>query len=187
MAAGVLPQNENPYSTLVNDSGHAAYMDENSGRPTPKYTKVGERLRHVIPGHMACSMACGGRACKYENPARWSEQEQAIKGVYSSWVTDNILAMARPSSELLEKYHIIEQFLSHGIKTIINLQRPGEHASCGNSLEQESGFTYLPEAFMEAGSKFLPTPDYPTLRGPLSSRLWVKRTIIRDVLAGMLS
>lgn len=26
-------------------------------------------------------------------------------------VTDSILAMARPSSELLEKYHIIEQFL----------------------------------------------------------------------------
>ncbi|XP_053434489.1 protein tyrosine phosphatase domain-containing protein 1 isoform X1 [Nycticebus coucang] len=127
---------------------------KNSERPTPKYTKVGERLRHVIPGHMACSMACGGRACKYENPARWSEEEQAIKGVYSSWVTDNILAMARPSSELLEKYHIIEQFLSHGIKTIINLQRPGEHASCGNPLEQESGFTYLPEAFMEAGIYF---------------------------------
>ncbi|XP_011900843.1 PREDICTED: protein tyrosine phosphatase domain-containing protein 1 isoform X4 [Cercocebus atys] len=126
----------------------------NLERPTPKYTKVGERLRHVIPGHMACSMACGGRACKYENPARWSEQEQAIKGVYSSWVTDNILAMARPSSELLEKYHIIDQFLSHGIKTIINLQRPGEHASCGNPLEQESGFTYLPEAFMEAGIYF---------------------------------
>ncbi|ERE78519.1 protein tyrosine phosphatase domain-containing protein 1 isoform 1 [Cricetulus griseus] len=154
MAAGVLPQNEKTYSTLVNSSGYAANMDENSERPTPKYTKVGERLRHVIPGHMACSMACGGRACKYENPARWSEQEQAIKGVYSSWVTDSILAMARPSSELLEKYHIIEQFLSHGIKTIINLQRPGEHASCGNSLEQESGFTYLPEAFMEAGIYF---------------------------------
>lgn len=154
MAAGVLPQNQQPYSMLVNNSGYAANMEGNSGRPTPKYTKVGERLRHVIPGHMACSMACGGRACKYENPARWSEQEQAIKGVYSSWVTDSILAMARPSSELLEKYQIIEQFLSHGIKTIINLQRPGEHASCGSSLEQESGFTYLPEAFMEAGIYF---------------------------------
>lgn len=154
MAAGVLPQNEQPYSTLVNNDGHAANMKGNSGRPTPKYTKVGERLRHVIPGHMACSMACGGRACKYENPARWSEQEQAIKGVYSSWVTDNILAMARPSTELLEKYHVIEQFQSHGLKTIINLQRPGEHASCGNPLEQESGFTYLPEAFMEAGIYF---------------------------------
>ncbi|PNI17279.1 PTPDC1 isoform 2 [Pan troglodytes] len=210
MAAGVLPQNEQPYSTLVNNSECVANMKGagcnqaalsralpqllspgppalhlrpstaaaagpaglwlglrlcheaavlvlspgNLERPTPKYTKVGERLRHVIPGHMACSMACGGRACKYENPARWSEPEQAIKGVYSSWVTDNILAMARPSSELLEKYHIIDQFLSHGIKTIINLQRPGEHASCGNPLEQESGFTYLPEAFMEAGIYF---------------------------------
>ncbi|XP_014939393.2 protein tyrosine phosphatase domain-containing protein 1 isoform X2 [Acinonyx jubatus] len=154
MPAGILPQNEEPYSTLVNDSPYAANMKGNPGRPTPKYTKVGERLRHVIPGHVACSVACGGRACKYENPARWSEQEQAIKGVYSSWVTDNILAMARPSTELLEKYCIIEQFRSHGIKTIINLQRPGEHASCGNPLEQESGFTYLPEAFMEAGIYF---------------------------------
>ncbi|NXG04371.1 PTPC1 protein, partial [Sakesphorus luctuosus] len=125
-----------------------------SRRPTAKYTKVGERLRHVIPGHMQCSMACGGRACKYENPARWSDQEQAIKGLYSSWITDNILAMARPSTELIEKYSIIEQFERYGIKTIINLQRPGEHASCGNPLEQESGFTYLPEAFMEAGIYF---------------------------------
>ncbi|XP_026713583.1 protein tyrosine phosphatase domain-containing protein 1 isoform X5 [Athene cunicularia] len=103
---------------------------------------------------MQCSMACGGRACKYENPARWSDQEQAIKGLYSSWVTNNILAMARPSTELIEKYNIIEQFERCGIKTIINLQRPGEHASCGNPLEQESGFTYLPEAFMEAGIYF---------------------------------
>ncbi|XP_074692825.1 protein tyrosine phosphatase domain-containing protein 1 isoform X5 [Strix aluco] len=125
-----------------------------SRRPTAKYTKVGEHLRHVIPGHMQCSMACGGRACKYENPARWSDQEQAIKGLYSSWVTNNILATARPSTELIEKYNIIEQFERCGIKTIINLQRPGEHASCGNPLEQESGFTYLPEAFMEAGIYF---------------------------------
>ncbi|NWX25880.1 PTPC1 protein, partial [Notiomystis cincta] len=125
-----------------------------SGRPTAKYTKVGERLRHVIPGHMQCSMACGGRACKYENPARWAEHEQALKGLYSSWITDNILAMARPSTELIEKYNIIEQFERCGIKTIINLQRPGEHASCGSPLEQKSGFTYLPEAFMEAGIYF---------------------------------
>ncbi|XP_059800098.1 protein tyrosine phosphatase domain-containing protein 1 isoform X2 [Hypanus sabinus] len=96
-------------------------------RPTAKYTKMGERLRHVIPGQMQCSMACGGRACKYENPSRWSEEEQALKGLYSSW---------------------------HGIKTVINLQRPGEHARCGNPLETESGFTYLPEVFMEAGIYF---------------------------------
>lgn len=46
---------------------------------------MGETLRHVIPGHMQCSMACGGKACKYENPSRWSDEEQAIKGLYSSW------------------------------------------------------------------------------------------------------
>lgn len=43
-----------------------------------------------------------------------------------------------------------------GLKTVINLQRPGEHASCGNTLEQESGFTYRPETFMEADSECPP-------------------------------
>ncbi|KAI2659141.1 Protein tyrosine phosphatase domain-containing protein 1 [Labeo rohita] len=122
--------------------------------PTAKYTKVGETLRHVIPGHMQCSMACGGRACKYENPSRWSDKEQAIKGLYSSWITDNLLAMARPSTEIIEKFNIIEQFHACGLKTVINLQRPGEHASCGSTLEPESAFTYRPETFMEAGIYF---------------------------------
>nr|XP_040059477.1 protein tyrosine phosphatase domain-containing protein 1 isoform X2 [Gasterosteus aculeatus aculeatus]XP_040059478.1 protein tyrosine phosphatase domain-containing protein 1 isoform X2 [Gasterosteus aculeatus aculeatus] len=123
-----------------------------SGRvPTAKYTKMGETLRHVIPGHMQCSMACGGKACKYENPSRWSDEEQAVKGLYSSWITDNLLAMARPSTEIIEKFHVIEQFQRCGLKTVINLQRPGEHASCGNPLEHESGFAYRPETFMEAG------------------------------------
>uniref|UniRef100_A0A8C9EJ21 Tyrosine specific protein phosphatases domain-containing protein n=1 Tax=Pavo cristatus TaxID=9049 RepID=A0A8C9EJ21_PAVCR len=58
----------------------------------------GERLRHVIPGHMQCSMACGGRACKYENPARWSDQEQAIKGLYSSWYFVKFFAFQLNSS-----------------------------------------------------------------------------------------
>ncbi|XP_054833671.1 protein tyrosine phosphatase domain-containing protein 1 [Eublepharis macularius] len=154
MAAGVLLENELPYCSLVKSSTYLSTMSSGNWRPTAKYTKVGEHLRHVIPGHMQCSMACGGRACKYENPTRWSNEEQAIKGLYSSWVTDNILAMSRPSTEIIEKYNIIEQFQRCGIKTIINLQRPGEHASCGNPLEQESGFTYIPEAFMEAGIYF---------------------------------
>ncbi|GCC21849.1 hypothetical protein chiPu_0000233 [Chiloscyllium punctatum] len=154
MAARISLHPELPYSSLE----HRRYIvtsDKGSmRRPTAKYTKVGERLRHVIPGHMQCSMACGGRACKYENPSRWTEEEQALKGLYSSWITDNILAMARPSTEIIEKYNIIEQFQRHGIKTVINLQRPGEHARCGNPLEPASGFTYLPEVFMEAGNYF---------------------------------
>ncbi|KAK3536641.1 hypothetical protein QTP86_015442 [Hemibagrus guttatus] len=161
MAAGVSLLSDVPYSnnsSARNSAEHTTDMEPDfrpSVRvPTAKYTKVGETLRHVIPGHMQCSMACGGRACKYENPSRWSDEEQAIKGLYSSWITDSLLAMARPSTEIIEKYNIINQFLGCGLKTIINLQRPGEHASCGYPLEPESGFTYRPEVFMEAGIYF---------------------------------
>ncbi|XP_064860830.1 protein tyrosine phosphatase domain-containing protein 1 isoform X1 [Oncorhynchus nerka] len=154
MAAGVSLLTDVPYSSS-GDLNTGNSMNTVSTRvPTAKYTKVGETLRHVIPGHMQCSIACGGRACKYENPARWSDQEQAVKGLYSSWITDNLLAMARPSTEILEKYNIIEQFTRCGLRTVINLQRPGEHASCGNPLEHDSGFTYRPEVFMEAGIYF---------------------------------
>ncbi|CDQ73035.1 unnamed protein product [Oncorhynchus mykiss] len=118
--------------------------------PQSKYTLVGEVIRHVIPGATQCSIGCGGQNCKYENPDRWSKDKQAIKGLYSSWVTENLLAMARPSTVLIEKYNIIDQFKRCGLKTVINLQRPGEHASCGpNALESESGFSYQPEVFME--------------------------------------
>ncbi|XP_029007027.1 protein tyrosine phosphatase domain-containing protein 1 isoform X2 [Betta splendens] len=153
MAAGVSILSDLPHSTSGARCGKtSAEMETANMRvPTAKYTKMGETLRHVIPGHMQCSMACGGKACKYENPSRWSEEDQAIKGLYSSWVTDNLLAMARPSTEIIEKYNVIKQFQRCGLKTVINLQRPGEHASCGNPLEQESGFTYRPETFMEAG------------------------------------
>ena len=34
------------------------------------------------------------------------------------------------------------------IKSIINLQTPGEHASCGPNLQQANGFTYDPNDFM---------------------------------------
>ncbi|KAM4741304.1 protein tyrosine phosphatase domain-containing protein 1 isoform 2-T2 [Anableps anableps] len=153
MAAGVSILTDLPHSTRVprREEVSAEMETANARVPTAKYTKMGETLRHVIPGHMQCSMACGGKACKYENPSRWSDEEQAIKGLYSSWITDNLLAMARPSSEIIEKYNIIQQFQRCGLKTVINLQRPGEHASCGYPLEQESGFTYRPETFMEAG------------------------------------
>ena len=43
-------------------------------------------------------------------------------------------------------------YLRTGIKSIINLQRPGEHASCGFGLEPESGFSYIPEDFMQEDS-----------------------------------
>ncbi|CAL9703503.1 unnamed protein product [Knipowitschia caucasica] len=117
--------------------------------PRSRYTIFGEAIRYVVPADVQCSYGCGGQDCKYDSPTYWSEEQQAIKGLFSSWVTDHILACSRPSTETIEKYEIIDQFKRNDIRTIINLQIPGEHAHCGNPLEPNSGFSYRPEVFME--------------------------------------
>lgn len=118
----------------------------------PKYTKVGESFRKNVPHEIQCSMFCGGRKCKYEISEHWKPDEMAIKGVFSHWITDNLLAMARPNRERIRE--TIAEFQSHGIRSIINLQTPGEHASCGPKLHAESGFTYDPKDFMDANVFF---------------------------------
>ncbi|KTG37058.1 hypothetical protein cypCar_00042367, partial [Cyprinus carpio] len=67
-------------------------------------------------------------------------------------VTDDIIAMARPSTCLIKRYCIIEQFKQFNIKSIINMQIPGEHAHCGPPLDPGSGFTYSPQIFMDSQS-----------------------------------
>ncbi|MGH0143375.1 UNVERIFIED_CONTAM: hypothetical protein FKN15_005642 [Acipenser sinensis] len=90
--------------------GYLVYEKWSTRRASAQYTRVGEQLRLVIPAPVQCSVACGGCLCKYENPIKWTEEEQAIKGLYSSWITENILAMARPSSEAIQQHAIIQQF-----------------------------------------------------------------------------
>ncbi len=59
--------------------------------------------------------------------------------------------MARPNSTNIKR--TISEFHRLGIKSIINVQIPGEHASCGPRLEP-SGFTYDPKDLMDAGIFF---------------------------------
>ncbi|XP_017574189.1 protein tyrosine phosphatase domain-containing protein 1 [Pygocentrus nattereri] len=117
--------------------------------PKPSYSQARENLVKAIPPKIICLLACGGRDCRYEGPACWRPSQQAIKGLFSSWVTDDIVAMARPSTNLIRRYSIIEQFKKLNIKSIINMQLPGEHDHCGPDLEPDSGFTYSPQTFME--------------------------------------
>ncbi|XP_041965793.1 protein tyrosine phosphatase domain-containing protein 1 [Alosa sapidissima] len=116
--------------------------------PRPSYSQTRERLVRAIPPKIICLLACGGRDCRYEGPACWKQSQQVIKGLFSSWVTEDIVAMARPSSHLIKKYNIIEQFQELNIRSLINMQLPGEHAHCGPGLEH-SGFTYSPQTFMD--------------------------------------
>ena len=43
-------------------------------------------------------------------PHHWKEEEKALKGLFSHWVTDDILVMARPSTVLLRERDLIAQF-----------------------------------------------------------------------------
>ncbi|ESO97103.1 hypothetical protein LOTGIDRAFT_174628 [Lottia gigantea] len=56
--------------------------------------------------------------------------------------------MARPTNSGIQKYKIVDQFLQMNIKTIINLQQPGEHAYCGDGNDK-TGFSYNSQLFME--------------------------------------
>ncbi|XP_036375534.1 protein tyrosine phosphatase domain-containing protein 1 [Megalops cyprinoides] len=117
--------------------------------PRPSYSQARENLVRAIPPQIICLLGCGGIDCRYEGPACWRPSQQAIRGLFSTWVTDDIVAMARPSTRLIKRYSIIEQFQQLNIKSLINMQLPGEHAHCGPPLEPESGFTYSPQTFME--------------------------------------
>ena len=77
---------------------------------TPSYSRVSEKLRRISSGSLQCSLFCGGQRCKYENAGRWGEKDKALQGLFSHWVTDNILAMARPSTHIFEKVQLVEQF-----------------------------------------------------------------------------
>ncbi|XP_077424024.1 protein tyrosine phosphatase domain-containing protein 1 isoform X2 [Vanacampus margaritifer] len=108
--------------------------------PRPAYSQARENLVKAIPPKLLCLLACGGVDCRYEGPECWKANQQVIRGIFSSWVTDDIIAMARPSKSLIDKLNI---------RSIINMQMPGEHAYCGPPLDPKSGFTYSPQTFME--------------------------------------
>ncbi|XP_054713508.1 protein tyrosine phosphatase domain-containing protein 1-like [Uloborus diversus] len=113
-----------------------------------RYGILPEKLRQSSSKAIHCSVFCPGRRCRYEGGAYWQKQDMHIMGVLSTWITDDIVTMARPSTEIIKKYKIIRQFRDIGIRSLINLQERGEHSSCGVPLE-ESGFTYDPQIFME--------------------------------------
>jgi len=138
-------------------------MFRNSSQPELPPIKPEKRKEHSTPNKkvhfrpftrvtpLICAF-CGGKSCKHEN---WlTHPTSAIKGLNSDWITDNILATQRPSSRIIAEYKIIEQFKEKGINAILNLQEPGEHPHCGDGIQAQSGFSYLPEEFYDHGIYF---------------------------------
>lgn len=95
---------------------------------------------------------CGGKKCKYENFLENENYPNAIKGLNSNFITEDIIASQRPSDSLIKKYDLVRQFKDLQIGMIINLQREGEHPYCGPSCDHISptGYSYNPILFSSA-------------------------------------
>ena len=92
---------------------------------------------------------CGGLECKHENYINNIENNNAITGLNSNYITDDVIASQRPSEVLINKYNLIKTFKEKNIGLIINLQREGEHPFCGPNAYHltSSGFSYNPSVF----------------------------------------
>lgn len=95
---------------------------------------------------------CGGKKCKHEN---WKTQENsAIEGLNSTWITMDILACQRPSSRIIDQYDLIASFKKQKIFSLYCLQENGEHPHCGDGIHKGSGLSYHPSEFMNRGVGF---------------------------------
>lgn len=86
---------------------------------------------------------CFGKSCKHED---WTCLENpAIKGLNSNYITDRIIASQRLSTRLIREFDLLQKLVALKVRAVINLQEPGEHASCGDGILQSTGFSYDPE------------------------------------------
>jgi len=100
-----------------------------------------------------CTVGCRGSNCRRCGYNAWKTlTNPAFRGVNSSWITDDIVNMQRPSDAMIEDSdcNLLEQFNQSGITALFNLQQSGEHPFCGPGI-LPNGFSYTPEKFMAAG------------------------------------
>ena len=90
---------------------------------------------------------CGGKNCKDENFLKNVNKPNAIHGLNSNFITENIIAGQRLSDVLIKKFNLIEKFKKLNIGLIINLQREGEHPFCGPNKLNNFGYSYNPSYF----------------------------------------
>ena len=107
-----------------------------------------KKFFHEFKDKLRCFF-CGGRNCKHENYINNIKNNNAIEGLNSNFITENVIASQRPSEILIQKYKLIQKFKELNIGLIVNLQREGEHPYCGPNAYKltSSGFSYNPSVF----------------------------------------
>ena len=106
------------------------------------------KFLHPFKDKFAC-LFCGGKSCKHEDFHYNLNNNNAIKGLHSNFITENVIASQRPSEVLIKDYTLLSQFKRLNIGLIINLQREGEHPYCGPNAKNltQAGFAYNPSVF----------------------------------------
>jgi hypothetical protein len=94
---------------------------------------------------------CGGPKCKREDYKKQKVGPQAIKGLHSTYITSHVLGMQRPSDKKIKQHDVLGQMKAQHVCAVLNLQSHGEHPLCGDGIDAESGYSYKPETFMDAG------------------------------------
>ena len=113
-----------------------------------KIQKEEKHFFHEFKDKLRC-IFCGGKKCKHENYKTNLNNNNAIEGLNSNFITENIIASQRPSEKLIQKYNLIQKFKTLNIGLIVNLQREGEHPYCGPNAFHltSSGYSYNPSVF----------------------------------------
>ncbi|RCN29738.1 dual specificity phosphatase, catalytic domain protein [Ancylostoma caninum] len=129
-----------------------------SDRAAPTYSFLRTAVLSLTPGDLKCRLYCKGSACKFCN---LFDGPSVVPGLYSTWITEDILAMARPQPVHFENDIIICHFKESNIVAVFNLEELGEHAYCGKG-NLMSGFSYDPERFMRNNIFHynFPLPDF---------------------------
>jgi len=144
--------------------------ERSEGEATEDKIQTGWRECDVVLKHKILCRLCRGYKCKRCSRTAYLRcSDVAFRKVHSNWITDEIVAMQRPSDRMIDDSDIalLDQFREHNITAIFNLTENGEHPWCGDKL-LANGFSYTPERFMEAGVRYfnfswkdLTAPDMP--------------------------
>ena len=110
--------------------------------------KETKKFFHEFKDKLRCFF-CGGKKCKHENYLNNISNNNAIEGLNSNYITDNIIASQRPSEVLIDKFKLVSKFKELNIGLIVNLQREGEHPYCGPNAYHltSAGYSYNPSVF----------------------------------------
>ena len=153
-----LPFSKNKISQISNTSNKSLKMHNLSTTTKMKYSISNHQNEKIIHSNLKdkiiCFFCCR-KKCEFENYLTNKNKPNGIKGLNSNYITEKIIIGQRPSDNLINKFHLIEQFKKLNIGLIINLQKQGEHPFCGLNSSKLNNLGYSYNLFYFSGNNII--------------------------------